>query len=317
VKTIACLVCTSIIAIASAAYPERPVKIVVGAGPRSASDVRARWLASNLEPLLGQPVIVENLSGAASLIAARSVARSVADGHTLLLAHIGNMIVLPQITENVGYDPVADFAAVSRIATGYPVLTCSSAFPAKSVGELVAIAKQKPGALNWGNTGIGTPPWLMGELFRRTAGIEMTQVQYKGGGDLLADLIGGRIDCWMEGPAILIPHIKSGKIRALAVAGPTRIASLPDVPTMSEAGLPAYVFQGWMGIVAPAATPRAVIERLNAAMRKVLSTQESRVYFEEFAGVPVQETPEEFGAFMRAETAKWVPLVREANIKRD
>ena len=157
----------------------------------------------------------------------------------------------------------------------------------------------------------------MGELFRRTAGIEMTQVQYKGGGDLLADLIGGRIDCWMEGPAILIPHIKSGKIRALAVAGPTRIASLPDVPTMSEAGLPAYVFQGWMGIVAPAATPRAVIERLNAAMRKVLSTQESRVYFEEFAGVPVQETPEEFGAFMRAETAKWVPLVREANIKRD
>lgn len=316
-KTIACIVCTSIIAIASAAYPEGPVKIVVGAGPGSASDVRARWLASNLEPLLGQPVIVENLSGAASLIAARSVARSVADGHTLLLAHIGNMIVLPQITENVGYDPVVDFAAVSRISTGYPVLTCSSAFPAKSVGELVAIAKQKPGALNWGNTGIGTPPWLMGELFRRTAGIEMTQVQYKGGGDLLADLIGGRIDCWMEGPAILIPHIKSGKIRALAVAGPTRIASLPDVPTMSEAGLPAYVFQGWMGIVAPAATPRAVIERLNAAMRKVLSTQESRVYFEEFAGVPVQETPEEFGAFMRAETAKWVPLVREANIKRD
>jgi tripartite-type tricarboxylate transporter receptor subunit TctC len=293
------------------------VRIIVGAGPGSASDVRARWLASNLTPVLGQAVIVENMSGAASLVATRAVARSAPDGYTLLLAHIGNMIVLPRISENAGYDPAADFAAVSRIATGYPVLTCSSQFPARSLQHLVKIAKEKPGALNWGNTGIGTPPWLMGELFRRTAGIEMTQVQYKGGGELLTDLMGGRIDCWMEGAAILMPHIKAGKIRALAVAAPERLAILPDVPTMSEAGLPTYVFGGWMGIVAPAATPRPVIAKLNAAIRQILSTPESRRYFEEAAGVPVQESPEEFAAFIRSETARWAPLVREANIQRD
>jgi len=211
-RLLLCIASLAFAACAFAGFPERPVKIVVGVGPGSASDVRARWLATQLAPVLGQSVIVENLTGAASLVATRFVARSSPDGYTLLLAHIGNMIVVPQITENVGYDPIADFSAVSRIATGYPVLACGAKFPAGSVRELVEIAKKNPGALNWGNTGIGTPPWLMGELFRRTAGIEMTQVQYKGGGELLADLMGGRIDCWMEGAAILLPYIKSGKI---------------------------------------------------------------------------------------------------------
>jgi tripartite-type tricarboxylate transporter receptor subunit TctC len=151
-KALACLVFASIAAIASAAYPERPVKIVVGAGAGSASDVRARWLAAQLAPILGQTVLVENQGGGGGVIATRSVARSAPDGYTLLLAHLGNMVVTPVITENVGYDPVADFAPVSRIATGYSVLTCSQ-FPARDVAELVKIAKQKPGSINWGNTG--------------------------------------------------------------------------------------------------------------------------------------------------------------------
>ncbi len=312
-KALACLVFASIAAIASAAYPDRPVKIVVGAGAGSASDVRARWLAAHLSPVLGQPVVVENQPG---IVGTRAVARSTPDGYTVLLAHLGNMVVIPEITENVGYDPLGDFLPVSRIATGYSVLTCSPQFPPRSVSEIVKLGKEKPGTINWGNTGVGTPPWLMGELFRRNAGIEFTQIQYKGGGELLTDLMGGRIDCWMEGAAILLPHIQSGRIRALAVTSPTRMAALPDVPTMAEAGLPDYEFKGWMGIVVPAGTPQAVIAKLNTAMRSVLATPESIDYFAAIGSAPVQESPEEFGAFLRAETRKWVPIVRTTGFQR-
>ena len=300
---------------AAAAYPERPVKIVVSAGAGSVSDVRARWLAGQLTTVLGQAFFVENVAGGNGTLGTRAVARSAPDGYTLLLAHLGNMVIAPHVTDNVGYDPDADFLPVSRISTGYAVLTCHPDFPAKSVAELVRYGKSKPGALNWGNTGVGAPPWMMGELFRRQAGVEITAVQYKGGGELMSDLLAGRIDCWMEGALIQNQHIKAGKLRALAVTAPNRLAFLPDVPTMAEAGLPDFEFQGWTGIVAPAGTPRAVIERLNAAMRGILGAPEHREWFAEQANVPVQETAEEFAAFLRAQAAKWVPIVRTAGLK--
>ena len=300
---------------AIAAYPERPVKIVVSAGAGSVSDVRARWLAGKLTESLGQPFVVENIVGGSGIIGTRTVARSAPDGYTLLLAHMGNMVIAPHVNENVDYNPETDFLPVSRISTGYAVLTCHPDFPAKSVAELIRHGKSKPGTINWGNTGIGGPPWMMGELFRRQAGIEITTVQYKGGGELLSDLLAGRIDCWMEGALIQNEYIKSGKLRPLAVTAPMRLPFLPDVPTMAEAGLPGYEFQGWTGIVAPAGTPRPVIERLNGAMRKVLGAPEHREWFASQANVPVQETAEEFADFLRAQNAKWVPVVRTAGAK--
>ena len=300
---------------AGAAYPDRPVKIVVAAGAGSVSDVRARWLAGKLAAAFGQPVIVENVAGGNGIIGTRGVARAAPDGYTLLLGHLGNLVVAPHVNENVGYDPQADFAPVSRISTGYAVLTCHSEFPAKSVAELIRYGKQKPGAINWGNTGVGAPPWMLGELFSRQAGIEITRVQYKGGGELLSDLIAGRIDCWMEGALIQNQHIKAGKLRALAVTAPKRLPFLPEVPTMAEAGLPEFEFQGWTGIVAPTGTPRLVIDRINAAMRQILGAPENREFFEEQANVPVQESPEEFAAFLQAQAAKWIPVVRTAGLK--
>jgi tripartite-type tricarboxylate transporter receptor subunit TctC len=314
-KSVAALALAAIVTTAAAAWPERPVKIVVAAGAGSASDVRARWLAAQLGDALKQTVIVENVAGGNATIGSRAVARSAPDGYTLLLAHLGNMVMAPYVAENIGYDPVTDFAPVARLTRGYALLTCSNAFPARTVSELVKIGKDKPGSINWGNTGIGAPPWMLGELFRRTAGVEITQIQYKGGGELLTDLIGGRIDCWMEGLNVQTPHVKAGKIRALAVTSPTRLSALPDVPTMIESGLPDFKFQGWMGIVAPAGTPRPVVERLNAEIRAILGTAESARVLEEQGAFPVFESPDEFGAFMAGERGKWIPLVRTADLK--
>jgi len=300
---------------AIAGYPERPVKIVVTAGAGSVSDVRARWLAGQMTTVLGPTFFVENIVGGSGIVGTRAVARSAADGYTLLLGHLGNMVVAPHVNDDAGYDPEKDFLPVSRISTGYAVLTCHSGFPAKSVADLIRYGKEHPGAINWGNTGIGGPPWMMGELFQRQAGIEVTAVQYKGGGELLSDLLAGRIDCWMEGALIQRQYIKEGRLRALAVTAPKRLPFLPEVPTMAEAGLPDYEFQGWTGIVAPAGTPRPVIERLNAAMRQILGTPANREWFMEQANVPVEESPEDFAAFLRAQGAKWVPVVRTANLK--
>jgi len=299
-----------------AAYPDRPVKIVVAAGAGSASDVRSRWIAAQLGERLGQTVVVENQAGGSGTIGSRNVARSAPDGYTLLLAHLGNLVMAPHVNENIGYDPVTDFAPVARLTGGYAVLTCNPQFPARTVAELVKIGKEKPGSINWGNTGVGAPPWMLGELFRKTAGVEITQVQYKGGGELLTDLIGGRIDCWMEGLNVQVPHIKAGKIRALAVTSPQRLDPLPDVPTMTEAGLPDFKFQGWMGIVAPAGTPRQVVEKLNGLIRSILATPEARQVLADQGAFPVFESPEEFAAFIGAERQKWVPLVRTVSTAR-
>lgn len=301
--------------VAVAAYPERPIKLIVSGGAGSVSDIRARWIAARLGTALGEPVVVENQAGGNGIIGTRFVARSAPDGHTLVLVHMGNLIMNPLLYADVGYDPFADFAPVSRISTGYGVLTVNPQLPVRTLDELIKLAKQNPGKLNYGSTGIGGPPWMMAELFKRMAGIDVTHVQYKGGGELLTDLIAGRIDYWFEGSLIQMPHIKAGKLRPIVVTAPERLAYLPDVPTITEAGLPGYEFQGWTGIAAPAGTPRAIIDRLNLEMGKVLRSREAVEWFTEQGNTPVVETPEEFAAFIRAQQKKWGALVREANIK--
>ncbi|HYC35037.1 MAG TPA: tripartite tricarboxylate transporter substrate binding protein [Usitatibacter sp.] len=295
-------------------YPGKPIRLIVGAGTGSVSDVRSRWIAIRLARELGQPVVVENRPGAGGSIAAEQAARSPADGHTLFLVHMG-ILVAPEIYKNLGFDPVMDFAPISRISRGYGVLTVHPGVPATTVQELIKVARENPGKLNYGSTGIGGPPWMMGELFKRLARIEVTHVPYKGGGELLTDLIGGRIDYWLEGALVQVPHIRTGKLRALAVTSPQRLPILPHVPTLVEAGLSDFEFEGWTGLVAPAATPRPVIARLNAAMANVLSSREAVEWLADQANEPAIDTPEGFAAFMRSERAKWAPVVREANAK--
>jgi len=295
-------------------FPSKPVRIMVGGGAGSVSDVRTRWLAQRMGVVLGQPVIVENKPGAGGNLAADFVAKSAPDGYTLFLAHMG-VLVAPEVYAGTSFDPLADFAPISRISHGYGILTTRADLPARSVDELIALAKREPGKLNYGSTGIGTPPWMAGELFKRHAKIEVTHVAYKGGGELLQDLMGGRIDYWLEGALIQMPHVKAGKIRALAVTAPQRLPFLPDVPTLREAGLTDFEFEGWTGLVAPRGTPPAVIEQLNAAMRKVLTSPEAVAWLAEQANEPLAESPEEFAAFMKSERAKWLPVVKGAGVK--
>jgi len=300
----------------SNAWPTRPVKIVAG-GVASVTDIRARWLAERLSRALGQPVIVENNAGAGGNIGAEMVARSAPDGYTLLLIHQGTAAFNPHLFARTGYDPLIDFAPITRWGYGSLLLTVPPNVPAHSVGDLVALAKVHPGALNFGSPGIGTPPHLASELFKRAAGIEATHIPYKGGGALMAALLAGEITWAIEGLTSQLPYVKSAKLRALAVSGRERSAALPDVPTMAEAGVAGYEFAGWTGFAAPAGTPRPIIERLHAEIVRISSTDEARAWFAASGAEPGLMTPDAFGAFIRAEHERWGAVIRAAGIRID
>ena len=297
------------------AWPTRPLRIVVSGGPGSVTDIRARWLAERLTPALGQPAMVENRPGAGGTIGTEHAARSAPDGYTLLLIHQGTMAVNPHLYSRLGYDPLADFAPITRFGYGSLVLTVHPSVPAASVAELIQLAKAKPGTLSYGSPGVGTPPHLASELFKRAAGIDAIHVPYKGGGALATDLLGGQITWSMDGVTAQLPHVRSGRLRALAVSGAQRVAALPEVPTIAEAGLPGFEYAGWTGIAAPAATPKPVVARLHAEITKAMASAEGRDWFASIGAEPGAMTPEEFAAFIRAEYAKWGKVVREAGIK--
>ena len=297
------------------AYPSRPIRLVVSAGAGSVSDVRTRWMAAKIAPALGQPVVVENHVGGNQLIGTRYVARSNPDGYTLLVVHLGNLAVNPHLYKDAGYDALRDFVPVALISTGYSILTVNPSTPARTVAELIGLAKEKPGKLNYGSTGIGNPPWMAAELFKRMAGIDVTHIPYKGGNDVMTELVGGRLDYWFESASIQMPYVKAGRLRAIAVTGPHRMAFLPEVPTVAESGLPGFEFMGWLGIAAPAGTSPAIVARLNAEIVKAMNTPESIAELADYGGEPSQHTPEQFAAFVRAEHQKWGQVIREAKIE--
>jgi len=299
---------------AQPAWPSKPVRIIAG-GAGSVTDIQARWLAAQLAPALGQAVYVENRVGAGGNIGAEAAAQSAADGYTLLFIHQGTMAINPHLYTRTGYDALADFAPITRFGTSSFLLTVNPDFPARTVADLIRLAKAKPGAMNYGSPGNGTPPHLANELFKRAAGIEATHVPYKGGGPAIIDLLAGRITWTMDGLTAQLPFVKAGQLRALAVTGPRRASSLPDVPTIAESGLPGYEFVGWSGIAAPAATPKPVIARLYAEIKKVLATPEARDWFDSLGVEAGGESPEVFAAFIRAEYAKWGTVIRDAAIK--
>jgi tripartite-type tricarboxylate transporter receptor subunit TctC len=299
----------------TSSWPGKPVRIVVAGGTGGVIDIRARWLAQRLASELRQPVVVDNRPGAGGNIGTEAVARSAPDGYTLLFVHQGTMAINPHLYPRTGYDALADFAPITRVGVGPLLLTVPSELPVRSVPELVQLARSSPGTLNYGSPGIGTPPHLASELFKRAAGIQATHVAYKGGGALLADLLGGQLTWSMDGMNAQLPHVTSGRLRALGVSGSRRLAPLPDVPTIAEGGVTGYDYVSWSGVAAPAGTPPPVVAQIYAAISTALSTSEARNYFASFGLEAGAEPPETFAAFIRAEHAKWGAVIRDAGIR--
>lgn len=300
----------------SQSYPSQPIRIIAPAPPGSPVDLRARWVAEQLAPL-GQPVIVENKPGAGGNVGAEAAAKSQPDGHTLLVVHQGIVAFNPHLYARTGFDPIRDFAPVTRIVDTYLLLMVPGASRIDSVSQLIRAAREKPGVLSYGSSGIGTPPHLAAELFRRLAGLELLHVPYKGATPSLTDLLAGRVDFSFDSAASHGPHVKAGKLRALAVTSAVRLAAFPKVPTMEEAGLPGYEYGSWIGLLAPAGTREEIVARINSQLVRAIKSPAGREWFAAQGGVAAGDSPKEFAAHIRAEHTKWGKLIREAGIRAE
>jgi tripartite-type tricarboxylate transporter receptor subunit TctC len=297
----------------AADYPERPVHVIVGLTAGSGVDIMARLVGQKLAESMGQPFIIENRPGAGSNIATRYAAAAESDGYTIFVATIANAINAT-LYKNLTFDVLKDFSPVILAATASNLLIVNPSVPAKSVQELIALAKEKPGKLTVGSSGVGTAPQMTAVLFRQRAGINVVDVPFKGGPEATAALLGGQIDYLFAITSTALPHIKAGRVRALGVTSRQRSPLLPDVPTVSESGLPGFEAVTWFGFAVPKGTPPAIVDRLNKEIGKALATPDVK---EKLAvqGIDVADgTPEQFGSYMRDEFAKWGGLVKESGL---
>jgi tripartite-type tricarboxylate transporter receptor subunit TctC len=295
-------------------YPTRPVKVIVPSPPGGGTDILARVLAQHLSKALGQPFFVENKAGAGNMIGIEFVAHAAADGYTVLV--VPSTLALNSVLyKKVPYDPVRDFAPVTLAATAPNVLVVNPALPAKSLPELIALAKAKPGGLSYGTPGIGTSPHLSMELLKSMAGIDLQHVPYRGTAAAVTDVIGGQIAATFANAFTAKPQVDSGRVRALAVSGPSRIDAFPGVPPVAEAGVPGYEAMQWYGVAVPAGTPAPIIARLHAEAAKALQSQEMKEKLALDGAQPVGSTPAEFAALIRRELEKWARVVRAAGIE--
>ena len=293
---------------------DKTIRIVVPYPPGGTTDLLARAIAPRLGERLGQAVVVENKAGAGGVIGAQQVAKAAPDGRTLVFASIASHGIIPALQNPPPYDPVADFAPITLVASTPNVLLANPDLPAKDVRELIAMARANPGAINFGSTSHGGSPHMSGELLESMADIKMQHVPYKGGAPMLIDLMGGQIPIAFDNLPSSMTYIKAGKVRALAVTTARRWPGAPEIPTMAEAGVPGYEVDAWFGLLAPAGTPSAVIDDLNRNVIAVLKTPEVEKLFFEQGALPVGNTPQEFGAFIRAELAKWSKVAKSNNI---
>jgi tripartite-type tricarboxylate transporter receptor subunit TctC len=300
---------------AAQGYPAKAVRLIIPYPPGGSNDVVARSISAQLGERLGQPLIVENRGGGGSTIGTNAAAKSLPDGYTLLLVSVAYpvTIALGQLPQ----DSLKSFTPVVLLGSGPGVLAVNAALPVSSVSELITLAKREPGKLNAGAAGIGSFQHLASELFKLQAGVDIVIVQYKGGGPALTDLIGGQVQLTVGGLVQILPHIRSGKLRALGIGGSKRSAALPDVPTIAEAGVPGYEANNWWGIVAPAGTPATVVNRLHNEVSAVLASAETQKRFELEGAEALRRTPMEFGEHIAAETAKWTRVVKEAGIRAE
>jgi tripartite-type tricarboxylate transporter receptor subunit TctC len=301
-------------ALAQEAYPSRPIHVVVGFTPGASSDIVARIFGKGAGPILGQDIVVENKPGAASAIAAGYVARAANDGYTLLvpaLSTLTNKIVHP----NAQYDMVKDFAPVALLATGAIVMVVNPKLDVHSVADFTALAKSKPGQINFGTVGPGSLPDFAAELYAQRAGVRMVQVTYPGSPQITQDLLAGRVMMSFQIASAVIGQLQAGQLRALAVAADKRADLLPDVPTMAEAGMPNFNTPLWFGLVAPAGTPRPVIDKLAAAATKAMHTPDAVDLLHKQGFTPEQMGPDQFGAYIKSEITRWSAVARAAGIK--
>ncbi len=299
-------------------YPTKPIRILVGFAPGGPADVMARLIAPKISASLAQPVIVDNRPGAGGTIAARAVAEAEPDGHTLLLGNTSTLVISPLIYKNIGYDPRKGFAPVTRLGTTSNIMVANPAFVAKSniktVKDLIAYAKANPGKLNYATPGIGTPPHLIGEMLKMRAGIDSVHVPYKGGGQAIQAVIAGEVQYTFENPAVSLPLAQAGTVKALAVTSESRHPQAPDVPTMIESGLPDFVSVSFTGVAAPAGTPAAVVNRLNAVINEATRSPEVSALLVKLAVEAKHESSAEFAAFLTAELDRLAPVVKAAGI---
>jgi tripartite-type tricarboxylate transporter receptor subunit TctC len=295
-------------------YPARPIRLIVAFPPGGSVDTVARVIGPPLGASLGQPVVVENRSGASGNIGTEQAARAKPDGYTLLI-HTIPFVANASLYQRMPYDPLRDFAAVSLLCASPAVLIVHPSVPARSVAELIALAKAKPGALNYSAAGAGTNPHMAGELFNMLGGVDIVAVQYKGGGPALVAVLGGEVGITFQNISEAVPHVQSGKLRALGVTSAKRAAALPGVPTIAEAGVPGYEFTTWHGVLAPRGTPDGTVNLLNARLAQVLHSSDVSARFAQMGLDVIASTPAEFSAHLQKELDKWGKLVRERHIK--
>jgi tripartite-type tricarboxylate transporter receptor subunit TctC len=295
-------------------YPERPVRLVVPFPPGGSVDVVARALTPKLSERMGQQVVIENRSGASGIIGTELVAHAKPDGYTLLINTIP-LVTNSFLYKQVPYDPFTDFLPVSWLCSSPGTLVINPSVPARSVRELLQLAKSKPGALNYSAAGAGTNPHLTGELFNYMGNVDIVAVQYKGGGPSLLAALSGEVGISYPNISEAIPHMKSGKLIVLGVGSAKRSPALPDVPTIAEAGLPGYEFVTWHGVVAPKGTPAAIVSLLNTRIRETLTAPEQTRFFEQMGFEIVASSPEEFAAHLKRESEKWGKVIKERHIR--
>ena len=301
-------------AVAQAPYPGRTITMVVGFAPGGGTDTASRIIAKKLAENLGQSVVVENKAGAGGNIATDLVVRAAPDGYTILLASVGSMAITPHLPPKPPYDPLQDLAPITMAVVFPNVLVVHSSVPANTLAEFVALAKSKPGVINYGSSGIGNLGHLAGELFRSLAKIDIVHVPYKGGGPAITDLLGGQIAAVFATPASAGVHVKTGKLRALAMTGAQRSPAMPEVPTIAESGYPGYEATNWYAYVAPVKTPKEILARLNQELVKVLSAPEVREQLLGHGLEPMPGTSEALAKYIEREHATWGRVVREAKI---
>ena len=297
---------------AHAAYPERAIHLIVPYPPGGLTDAVARAVAKALSDRVQQPVVIDNIAGGGGNIGADKAAKSPADGYTIFIGNNATVGLNTLVYKQLAFDPLADLAPIMLIAESQTVLVVNPALPVKSVAELIALAKSKPGQLNFGSTGTGGLSHLVGELFNSAAGIQMTHIPYKGTAPALTDLLGGQIQVMFNDTSL--PHIQSGKLRALAVTGAKRWPQLPDVPTLAELGIPGYETYNWFGILAPVKTPAAIVARLNRELVAIMQDPAMKAWMESRGAEAVTSSPEEFAAYIKKDLAKWARVVKEVGI---
>jgi len=300
---------------AQSAYPSRPVKILVGFTPGTAPDLAARILADRFAEVWGTPFVVENIPGAGSNVATERVAKAAADGHTLLMGGNSALVINPSLYETLPFDPLKDFAPISQIFIATNLLAVPPEIPVKTVADLVALARANPGKLSYAHAGVGTSQHLAAELFKYVAHLDIAAVPYRGSTALMPDLLAGRVSMSFANIVNVLPLAREGKLRALAITSLKRSPLAPDMPTMAESGFPGFEAVPWFGLLAPAGTPKDILDKLHAETVKTLAMPAVRKKFDELGLEPVGNTPAEFAVVMRKETPEWAKVIKDAGIK--